>query len=109
MERSEGGELRFYRPNGRFLPRVPAPPALGEELREQPVAALEREQRGLHIDPWTPTPRWQDDRLDLDWALFTLYTPPNPDSSSDSSSDVSAETSARGTGHLAHGRSRALM
>ncbi len=107
MERSEGGELRFYRPDGRLLPRVPTPPVLGEKLREEPEAALEREQRGLHIDPWTPTPRWQGDRLDLDWALFTLYTPPSPDSSpdssSDSSSDVSAETPARGADQLAHG------
>ena len=103
MERSEGAELRFYRPDGRLLPRVPTPPVLGEELQEGPVAALEREQRGLHIDPWTPTPRWQGDRLDLDWALFTLYTPPSSDSSSDSRSDVSAETPASGAHPLAHG------
>ncbi len=103
VERSEGGELRFYRPDGRLLPRVPTPPVLGEKLREEPEAALEREQRGLHIDPWTPTPQWQGDRLDLDWALFTLYTPPSPDSSPDLSSDVSAETPARGADHPAHG------
>jgi len=75
VKKTEGGELRFYRPGGRLLPRVPVPP----ELWPEPVAALEREQRGLGIDSWTATTRWQGERLDLDWALFTLYTPPSPE------------------------------
>lgn len=62
---------------------------------------LVREQRGLDIDSWTPTPHWDGERLDVDWALFTLYTPPSPDPSA----DVSGETPTMGTGHLESGAS----
>jgi len=106
VKKAEGGELRFYRPGGQFLPRVPVPPELwkdveGEDLGEaagearwkEPVAALEREQRGLGIDSWTATSRWQGERLDLDWALFTLYTPPSQDSNPDSNPELSSPPS----------------
>lgn len=71
MERRETGELRFHRPDRRLLPEVPPTPP----LEDDPVAALEAEQRDLGIDPWTPTTRWLGDRLDVDWALFTLRRP----------------------------------
>ncbi|MFQ5691197.1 MAG: HNH endonuclease signature motif containing protein, partial [Gemmatimonadota bacterium] len=93
VERGEGGELRFYRPDGRLMPRVPAPPELGAEIEEAPGAALARNQRGLGIDAWTPTTRWEGEHMDLDWALFTLYTPRGQDSSPEGSSSPSLEGS----------------
>ena len=82
MERAADGDVRFYRPDGRLLPEVPAP----APVAAYPAAALRRVARELAIGPWTPTPRWTGERLDVDWALFTLRRPVRP--------DVSAETSA---------------
>jgi hypothetical protein len=64
------GAVRFYRPDGRLLPRVPEP----ETLPAEPVRDLERahEELGLAIDPWTITPDWEGDRIDTDWALSVL-------------------------------------
>jgi hypothetical protein len=82
VERTADGEVRFHRPDGRLLPEVPAPAPVAAD----PAAALRRVARELAIGPRTPTPRWAGDRLDVDWALFTLRRPVRP--------DVSAETSA---------------
>ena len=82
VERAADGDVRFYRPDGRLLPEVPAP----APVAAYPAAALRRVARELAIGPWTPTPRWTGERLDVDWALFTLRRPVRP--------DVSAETSA---------------
>jgi hypothetical protein len=74
----------------RWAPPTPVP--------QDPVGALEGEQRGLAIDPWTPTPRWDGLPLDVDWALFTLWQSA-PEGTSAAGSDqqaggegVSAET-----------------
>ena len=82
VARAADGEVRFYRPDGRLLPEVPAPAPVAAD----PAAALRRVARELAIGRWTPTPRWTGDRLDVDWALFTLRRPVRP--------GVSAETSA---------------
>jgi hypothetical protein len=54
------------------MPRVPEPIALPAE--GDPVRELERrhEELGLEIGPWTPSMDWTGNRLDVDWALFTL-------------------------------------
>ena len=66
----DAGEVRFHRPDGRLLPRVPEP----EPVPAEPVRALERAHEGLghEIDPWTITPDWEGDRIDTGWALFVL-------------------------------------
>ncbi len=74
--------VRFIRPDGRELPPVPAP----EAVPEDPVGALEREQRALGIDEWTATPDWDGGEMDVDFALEALAPPlpprraPTPDS-----------------------------
>ena len=70
MELDEKGDARFYRPDGSLMPPVPEPPALPAE----PATALadRHDALGLQIDSWTVTPDWEGDRLDVDWALFTL-------------------------------------
>lgn len=74
VERTADGEVRFHRPDGRLLPEVPAPAPVAAD----PAAALRRVARELAIGPRTPTPRWAGDRLDVDWALFTLRRRPAP-------------------------------
>lgn len=64
------GEARFVRPDGRRFPRLPARPSLPGDAKRALVRR--NEERGLEIDAWTPTPRWTGERLDVDWALFTL-------------------------------------
>ncbi|HSM29843.1 MAG TPA: hypothetical protein VK854_04015, partial [Woeseiaceae bacterium] len=70
MKLGEDGEARFYRPDGSPMPDVPEPPAPPAE----PAAALagRHDALGIPIDAWTAAPDWEGDRLDLDWALFTL-------------------------------------
>ncbi len=69
-DQGQGRELRFFRPDGRPLPLVPAPPSVPHD----PVAALveEHRDRGIRIDPWTSTPRWWGQRLDLGYAIDVL-------------------------------------
>ena len=61
-----------YRPgaDGRVLPPVPVPPALPAE----PAAALMDRNRadGISPGPWTPTPDWHGESLDLGFALDVL-------------------------------------
>ena len=66
----QGSEPRFFRPDGRPLPQVPTPPA----LPTNPVAVLVREHRdrGIRIGPWTSTPLWRGERLDLGYAIDVL-------------------------------------
>jgi hypothetical protein len=64
------GELCFQRPDGEPIPQVPAPPELGDD----PVASLERDNvdAGLELGPWTATPGWRGERMDLDWTIRVL-------------------------------------
>jgi len=73
MERREGGELRFYRPDGRPVPEAPALPAAPAD----PVARWETDatDRGLHIDEATTTPDWHGEPLDLHWAVAVMWRP----------------------------------
>ncbi len=74
VELEPNGDVSFYRPDGRLLPRVPARPAVPSD----PVQDLERHnsRSGIDIDAWTPTPNWTGEPLDLDWAVFTLSPRP---------------------------------
>jgi hypothetical protein len=73
-----GGGVRFHRPDGSLLPEVP--PA--STVPADPVPQLERRHRELAIDPWTPIPSWNGERLDLDYAVLVLAgrRPPQPSS-----------------------------
>jgi hypothetical protein len=70
-----GGVLtaRFYWPDGRLLPEVPDPPILPSD----PLAALTRSHRqeGIEPGPWTPTPAWYGETLDLGLTLDMLRHP----------------------------------
>lgn len=80
MEVAEDGgagelrEVRFLGPDGRLLPRSPAPPPAPPD----PVEALQRKGAadGLEVDGWTPTPRWNGERLDLHRAIHVMWRPP---------------------------------
>ncbi|MDX1396587.1 MAG: DUF222 domain-containing protein, partial [Gemmatimonadota bacterium] len=73
MTLDEDGEVRFYRPDGSWMPEVPPWPA----VPNRPVTELARRHasEGLEIDEWTATPRWLGDRFDVDWGLFVLRQP----------------------------------
>ena len=77
VEDGEGGVarggVRFHWPDGRPFPNVPPAP----RLPDHPVRALEAEngRLGIDIDPETTTPRWNGERLDLGWAIHTLWKP----------------------------------
>lgn len=64
------GRALFHRPDGRLFPRVPAT----SEVPAEPVAALERANRRLGIEPdaWAATPDWLGERLDLGLAIDML-------------------------------------
>lgn len=70
VELTERGEARFHRPNGRLLPHVPDRP----RAPENPAHELElvHQRCEIEIDPWTPTPQWNGERFDVDWALYAL-------------------------------------
>ena len=70
MHSAANGELTFTRPDGRPIPEAPALPSLPEHAVARFVAA--HEELGVDIDPWTATPPWQGERLDLDYALRGL-------------------------------------
>ena len=70
MEMSTTGEISFTRPDGRPVPDAPPAPRLQEDCVDQLIAA--HEEMGLEIDPWTPTPDWHGERLDLDFAIRAL-------------------------------------
>jgi len=70
MELGEAGEARIYRPDGTRMPAVPEPPDPPAEPAEALVGR--NDALGLTIDAWTATPDCEGDRLDVDWALFTL-------------------------------------
>ena len=67
IEHTADGELRFFRPQGWEIPSVPPPPPLVED----PLAELESllDEQDISIDAHTGFPRWQGERLDLNWAV----------------------------------------
>ena len=67
---ADDGRIHFRWPDGRAFPDAPQVP-LAPMLREDPVRALEREHErmGLDIDPWTATPLWNGESLDLGLAI----------------------------------------
>ncbi|HET9491462.1 MAG TPA: DUF222 domain-containing protein [Methylomirabilota bacterium] len=71
VDRQSDGTLRFLRPDGRFLPEVPLPPAVPAD----PAPALEAGHvaRGLNIHPRTSCPGWLGERLDVGWAIDVLH------------------------------------
>jgi Domain of unknown function (DUF222)/HNH endonuclease len=71
VERLEGGELQFRRPNGRVLPDVPPPPPVPDD----PVEALRElnEADGLALDEHTATPSWNGESLDVGYAIDVLH------------------------------------
>ena len=71
VELGNGGEARFFWPDGRSLPDVPpAPTWAGTAL---PSTDAHLETAGLSIDPHTATPDWHGERLDLDWTITVLH------------------------------------
>jgi hypothetical protein len=70
-ERQPDGELRFRRPDGRWLPEVPLPAAVPAD----PVHVLRarHETQGLRIHARTAIPGWLGERLDVGWAIDVLH------------------------------------
>jgi hypothetical protein len=69
IERDAGGTLRF-------IPEVPALPAVPPDPMQALVAA--HLARGLAIDARTGCPSWLGERLDLAWAIDVLHPAANP-------------------------------
>jgi len=93
MERTEGGEVRFYRPDGRPLPPAPALPAAPED----PVTCWEAEatELGLHIDERTTLPNWHGEPLDLHWAVAVMWRPKPEGEEHEEDSDRGAVAAGR--------------
>jgi hypothetical protein len=72
MQVAANGELTFFRPDGRIIPDAPALPSLPEDCIDRLIGA--HRELGVQIDPWTPTPPWCGERLDLDYAIRGLRT-----------------------------------
>jgi hypothetical protein len=73
VEIGPDGEPRFFGPEGRVIPRVPPPPSIPWDV----VAVLRsgNEAAGSGIGPWTATPLWHGERLELDYAISVLWRP----------------------------------
>jgi 5-methylcytosine-specific restriction endonuclease McrA len=71
VDRLADGELRFRRPDGRLVPDVP--PAT--KVCGDPVEALkaQHESQGFELHPWTATPDWLGEALDVVWAIDVLH------------------------------------
>jgi hypothetical protein len=65
-----GFDVRFFRPDGRLVPAVPAAPRLVEDATE--VLLKEQVAEGIEPDEWTATPHWHGEALDLDWAVQAM-------------------------------------
>ena len=71
VDRQPDGELRFRRPDGRVIPNVPCPP----EAPTDPVGTVktDNDEAGVVVGPWTATPGWQGERLDVGYAIDVLH------------------------------------
>jgi 5-methylcytosine-specific restriction endonuclease McrA len=71
VAREPDGTLQFRRPDGRPFPDVPPAPT----LRGDPVDVLRsrNETAVQQIHPWTATPMWCGERLDVGWAIDVLH------------------------------------
>jgi 5-methylcytosine-specific restriction endonuclease McrA len=71
LARTPDGALEFRRPDGQLLPEVPPPP----EVPADPVKDLRarNDAEGLVLHPWTVTPSWQGERLNVVWAIDVLH------------------------------------
>jgi hypothetical protein len=71
VERHADGALSFRRPDGRWLPDVPPPPAVPHD----PAHALraQNEALGLRVHARTACPDWHGERLDVVWAIDVLH------------------------------------
>jgi hypothetical protein len=67
--RARGGRIAFEDRRGNALPDAPRPAATGADLDE-----LEAYLRSIdvHIDERTNDPKWEGDRLDLDYIISEL-------------------------------------
>jgi hypothetical protein len=70
VEAREGGGFVFKRPDGSPLRPAPQPPRLPAD----PAAAMldRNHSDGIAPGPWTPTPDWHGERLDVAWAIDVL-------------------------------------
>jgi 5-methylcytosine-specific restriction endonuclease McrA len=70
-ERQADGELRFWRPDGRPVPALPAPTMVPAD----PVGALRacHDRQGLRLHARTARPGWLGERLDVGWAIDVLH------------------------------------
>jgi hypothetical protein len=71
VERESDGELRFRRPDGRLLPKVPPPPTAPADPMSD--LRLDHFARGLRIHPRTACPGWLGEPLDVGWAIDVLH------------------------------------
>jgi hypothetical protein len=69
--RGPDGELRFCRPDGRFLPETPRP----QRISGDPASAVRAENKalGLAVDARSAMPLWSGERLDVGYAIDVLH------------------------------------
>jgi len=71
VERQPDGELQFRRPNGGIIPEVPR----SADLPADPEAVIRawHEEHGCALHARSTMPRWQGERLDVDYAIDVLH------------------------------------
>ena len=67
------GEVKFTKPDCRPFPAAPPSPLCTGEALAPVTERLERE--GVEIDSQTATPRWRGERVDIGWAVDSLWRP----------------------------------
>ena len=70
MKLLEGGEVRFYSPDGRSMEQAPRPPKWAGEPLELLLHQLE--EQGIKIDDDCGLPDWDGESFDLAWAVEAL-------------------------------------
>jgi hypothetical protein len=71
VEREPDGTLQFRRPDGQPVPDVPPAPRLQGDPIEELRSRNEMARQQIH--PWTATPVWHGERLDVGWAIDVLH------------------------------------